>query len=280
MVRGCVVSLICLLCLRFPHTMSDVLRNLKPTTKDCKELIPALLNYLQGFEQRFQSSIADMKNEFTTQIALRDDKISNLESEVKLLNDKIKKIENNADDADAYERRDTVIFSGPALPDGTTTENCSDIVRNLTKTELKINLSCGDISTVHRMGPKPLNQAPDKRPIVVKFCRRDIKRDVVAASRRQARPPSVFVNESLTPIRRKIFNTLRVIKRQHPELVCGVSTFEGRVFAYTKSTSAPQSAATGSRDVRHLVNTYDMLVSFCQNHVHKPINTFLDSWQF
>ena len=66
------------------------------------------------------------------------------------------------------------------------------------------------------------------------------------------------------------------MKRQHPELVKGVSTFEGRVFAYTKN----ESPTANSRDRRHLVNDYEMLVKFCEDYVRKPIETFLENWQY
>ena len=100
----------------------------------------------------------------------------------------------------------------------------------------------------------------------------------MTASKSQARPARLYASESLTPPRRKIFNTLRFMKRQHPELVKGVSSYEGRVYAYTPNDRAV--AAGPSRDRRHLVNDHDALVKFCGDFVKKPIETFLDSWQF
>ena len=266
------------------------LRNLKPTTKDCKDLIPALLSYLESFEERFQSHVNEIKEEFKTQITLRDVKIASLETEVEFLKKKFKKMESLVDDADAYERRDTVIFSGPAIPECNIRENCSEIIQGILKNEMKINVSNHDISTVHRLGPKPRTQGPDKRVIVAKFCRRDLKGEILTASRRQNKPARIYANESLTPPRLKIYNTLRQMKREHPELVCGVSSYDGRVFAYTRNPVGPtsqnlsrQGAAANTsrpRDRRHLVNTYDMLVDFCRDFVQKPIDTFLDSWPY
>ena len=255
------------------------LTELQPTSKDCKALVPALLSFLEKFERNYERMFHDMKEEFKSAISERDEQIVELKNEVKLLRDKVKKIEGYADDSDAYTRRDTIILAGPAIPVTAPNENCSTLVQTIVKNELKYNLSLNDISTVHRLGPKPISQAPDKRSLIIKFCRRDIKRDLMMASKNQNKPVRLYVNESLTPPRRTIFNTLRQVKRLHPELVCGVSSFEGRVYAYTKNPNANASAVL-SRDRRHLVNNYDMLVDFCREFVQLPINTFLNSWPY
>ena len=250
--------------------------NLQPTSKDCKNLIPALVSLFKTFEDKMKTHFNDLREEFRSSLGERDVKIGHLEDQVKVLQDKVKKMEQATDDADAYERRDTVIFAGPAVPTHSPQEDCSSIVKEIVRRELKIELSNSDFNAVHRLGPKPTAQGPDRRGIIAKFCRRDLKRDVIKASKTQERPARLFVNESLTPARRTIFNTLRQIKKDHPELVCGASTFEGRVYAYTKNM-APNHGGT-SRNPRHLVNNYEMLVKFCHEYVHAPITTFLSSW--
>ena len=254
-----------------------VLSDLNLTSKDCKTLVPALVNFLQNFERKFDGIFSEMKEDFQRKIKERDDRIQTLEGDVKFLKDKVKKMDKLADEADAYERRDTLIFSGPAIPEVSSNENCASILQEVIKRELKVNIAATDINTAHRLGPKPSAQGPDKRGIILKLCSRDLKRNIMMASKNQARPVRIYANESLTPPRRKIFNTLRFMKRQHPELVKGVSSFEGRVFAYTPNDSP---AANSTRDRRHLVNDHDMLVKFCREFVKKPIETFLDSWQF
>ena len=256
--------------------MSD-LTNLQPTSKDCKALIPVLISFFQDFQSKYEKNFAEMKQELLAATNVRDQQIETLQREVCTLKEKVKKMENLADESDAYERRDTVIFAGPAIPASTPQENCAQIIQKVVKDELKINISANDFNAVHRIGPKPPNQAPDKRNIIVKFCRRDLKRDILKASKSQQRPVRVFVNESLTPPRRKIFNVLRQVKREHPELVRGVSTYEGRVFAYTKND---QPGSEPTRDRRHLVNSYDMLSEFFRDYVRKPIGSFLDSWTY
>ena len=57
------------------------------------------------------------------------------------------------------------------------------LVCDLLKTGLRINVSSADISTVHRVGKKSINQQVDERNIIMKLCRRDLKGDVLRACR-------------------------------------------------------------------------------------------------
>ena len=255
-----------------------ILSELNLTSKDGKTIIPALISFLKNFEDKFDSIFKEMKEDFQSKIEQRDVKISELSGEVESLKDKVKNMEKTADDADAYERRDTLILNGPSIPTSNQQENCSTIVQDLVKNQLNLNISATDISTAHRFGPKPRSQGPDNRGIIVKLCRRDIKKDILLASKNQSRPARLFVSESLTAPRRKVFNFLRFLRRQHPELIDGVSTFEGRVYAYTKNPTP--AGAPPTRNRRHLVNDHDALVEFCRDFVKKPIESFLGTWNF
>ena len=81
-----------------------------------------------------------------------------------------------------------------------------------------------DISTAYRLDGKN-----NKKSIVVKFCRRDIKNDLVTASRR-SKPDQFFVNECLTPQRQTISYVLRRAKQEFPNIVSGSSSFDGKVY--------------------------------------------------
>ena len=131
-----------------------------------------------------------------------------------------------------------------------------------------MSVSESDISTVHRLGRKRDNTA-DRRSIIVKFTRRDLKRRTLLASK-QRKNDQIYVNESLTPMRKTVFNALRKMKRAHPALVKGCTTVDGRVYAYTGSTNGSQ------RDRRHLVNTQEELVEFCREYVKQPLDLFLN----
>ena len=112
---------------------TELLSNINPTTSDCKKLIPALKSMFENMQTNMQANFKEMlnsfKNEFLAEIRQKDVEISELRSEVTSLKTTLNKLEAQIDDGDAYERRDTVIFSGPAIPVHTPGENCINIVR-------------------------------------------------------------------------------------------------------------------------------------------------------
>lgn len=246
-------------------------KNLSP---DGKSIVQLLTAEIAKVREEFSKSLEDMKSGFMLLLNSKSEKIAELESENKSLRDSVNKLENLVDDADAYERRDTLILSGPGIPIHRQGELAPQVVKNLVANEFRISISETDISTAHRIGKVSTSQAEDRRGIIVKFCRRDVKHNIILASK-QNHERRLFANESITPLRRTIFNTLRQIKRQHPDLVQGVSTYDGRVFAYTP----PDSTTSGTvRNKRHLVNTHSALVDFCQTYVKKPLQLFLNTW--
>ena len=222
---------------------------------------------------QLQSEISEVKS----LLAVRDNCIVDLKCEVSSLKQKVTKLENLIDDEDAYVRRESLILSGTMVPTSQAGENCANTARQVIKDKIKFELNPADISVCHRLGPKPVNQSPDNRPLVVKLCRRDIKRQILFAKRDNADPArTLFVNESLTPKRRTIMYTLRQIKKAHPNIVTGCNTLEGRCFAYTKMpTSLPNSRA---HDRKHVINTHSALIDFCREFVKKPLDDFLSSW--
>ena len=89
-----------------------------------------------------------------TLLESKDQKIDELQSRVKVLENKVSDLECQIDDVNQYERRDTIIVSGPSLPRETTNENPTEIVVNAIKANLKLNIDHTDINVAHRMGNK------------------------------------------------------------------------------------------------------------------------------
>ena len=220
------------------------------------------------------SKFEELKLEFNTALEAKKQEISELNNEVKNLKSKVSHLESQIDEADSYERRDTLILTGEQIPLYSQGEISTEVTRALISDKLKISLPQNSVSTCHRLGRKPTNQTPDRRPIVVKFCQRDLKMQVWVSSRK-ARIPNFYVNESLSPTRRTILYALRKIKRAHPNLVTGCTSFDGKIYAYTKpSSTAPEH----SRSVRHPINSKENLKNFCETFVKKPLEDFLESW--
>ena len=190
-----------------------------------------------------------------------------ISNECKSLNERVNHMEELIDDDNAYSRRESLIFSGPAvLSEIGDNETCAPSVMKLLKTKLKIEINPNDISVSHRLGSKK-NQGQDKRSIIAKFCRRDLKRDILASAKR-VKPSDFFVNESLTNVRQKISQALRLAKKEHSDVISGITSIEGRVFVWRKGTE-------GSRDVRHCVNTLARLEDFCMRNLGQSSTNFL-----
>ena len=233
-------------------------------SKDSK----ALYKLIQGEFSKFKEEVLEALKLKTTQI-------TELQAEVKTLKDEVGKLKLLVDDADCYERRDTIILSGSKVPACVGGENCVNVVKTLVKEELKIEISPNDVSTAHRLGRKPSTQGDDKRSLIVKLCRRDIKRDLIAASKKQARPIGLYVNESLTPSRQAILFALRQIKRAHPDILKGCTSQEGRIYAFTK----PPNSSRYPSDVRHLISTREDLQKFCNDYIKAPLESLVQNFR-
>ena len=99
-----------------------------------------------------------------------------LKNEVTALRKYVVALEDRLEEAEAYERRDTIVLSGTELPAATDGENTANTVCSLMKEKVEIVIKKNsDISVLHRLGKKPATQSQDKRSIIVKLCRRDTK---------------------------------------------------------------------------------------------------------
>ena len=245
-------------------------------SRNNQNLIPILMDIFIDFKNRllkevtgqFQELVSVLKVECLETSRKKDAKISKLESTCESLHERVLQLENKVDDEDAYIRRETLIFSGDAVIPTTSETTCSEIVIKQIKDKLKINITPGDISVTHRLGPQSAQQGPERRSITAKFCRRDLKRDILLAARRM-KPNALFVNESLTKPRQKISKALRKAKQLHPNIVSGMTTIDGRIFVWTKNPNNEQ------RDIRHLVSTLGRLEDFCREHIGLPSIDFL-----
>ena len=95
-----------------------------------------------------------MKTEFLDTITERNQEVDSLKNDVKELRAKVSELEQCVDQADAYERLDTIIVSGGSVPAFTNGENCSTILKVLIKKKLHLEISSSDINTAHRLGKK------------------------------------------------------------------------------------------------------------------------------
>ena len=203
--------------------------------------------------------------------------VDEMKIQMKSLKGQVQKMQDEIDASNQYERKDTLILSGSALPTMSESEDCHEVVRDLLKDCLNINIAPGDINTCHRLGPISRPNGPasvnrsGKRNIIVKFCRRDIKKRIVTASKAQPKTDrKLFCNESLTPLRRSMFHALRRMKADDSTLVKGCTTMEGKVYAFTPPVTP------NMRDQRHYIGNMEALREFCLQYVKQPVDRFLE----
>ena len=89
----------------------NLLNDIQLTSKDGKSLKTALVSFFQDFPKQIVNMFNEMKTEFVQECRERNEKLVELQSEVKYLNNKVTQLEDKIDDQEAYERRDTLIIN-------------------------------------------------------------------------------------------------------------------------------------------------------------------------
>lgn len=176
--------------------------------------------------------------------------IDELQTKISALENKVFQLESLIDDVDQYERRDTVIVSGPSLPDETTMENPTEIIVNTIKHHLHVNMTQSDVNVAHRLGPKTQGK---KRPIIVKLQNRAKKSELVQAC--ITIRPQLHINESLTPKRRALYSVIRKLRAQHRHLFQQCYTSDGKIIIKLKNSS-----------VKYTITSEQTLTAFLDNH--------------
>ena len=231
-------------------------------SEDGKKIVEAITLQLRALRIEFRERLEEKEKEITS-----------LKEEVTKLKRTVSTLEEKLDDAEAYQRRDTLIFSGPGMPAGVIGENSPQIICDVLRNKLNLNVNRSDLSTAHRVGRKPVNQQPDRRSVIAKLCRRDLKVDILNACKQLK--PDIYVNESLTPVRSTIMFVLRKAKRVFPKKISGYNSRDGNVYVWTKPSNP---SAIGARDIRTVVNTRLALEEFCTATLGVPLTEFVERW--
>ena len=205
----------------------------------------------------------------------KDKSIGELKTNVQRLESRVESLETQIDSNSSYERRDTLILSGE-LPARTETENCSEIVRGLIREKIRLNLHEKDIAMAHRLGKKPLTQGPDKRSIVFKLCRRDLKKDIMTACR-EFRPP-FYINESLTPTRSSIVYVIRKARQKFPGKLGNCRSVDGNICVWLPANPEAGPSSGRYNSTRFVINTRLKLDAFLMEKVGCDSSKFIDKW--
>ena len=197
-----------------------------------------------------------------------------MKEEIATLRKKVLDLEEKIDDNEAYERRDTVIFSGTDIPTAQEAEDTVKVITTLVKDKIGVVMKKDDISVAHRLGPKRNTQGIDKRSIVVKLCSRDTKLDLMKACK-AVKPKNIYINESLTRPRAFALYGLRKAKKKFPSKVAGYGSYEGRLYAWVKP---PNPTDPRARNGKMLINTCDQFKDFCDRVLNCDPSELVDNW--
>lgn len=220
--------------------LGDMMAGLSEESKALVKILKVIIT------KQFKTELEIIKEEMIK----KDTVISNLETEVNDLKHKLHSFETHIDSIEQYERNDTVVVSGPALPPETAPENAKSLVVSTFKDQLKINVKEEDISVAHRLGPVQQNR---NRPIIVKLVNRSLKYDLVGACINLK--PNLYINESLTPKRYNILKKVLAVRKVHRQKFQQCHTKDGKITIKLKNST-----------VRHTIVDEQTLVAFLEKY--------------
>ena len=119
-----------------------------------------------------------------------------MENEVEELKDHVEKLEKTLDSQEQYSRRNCLLLHGT---EETKHEDTDDIVVKIVNDNIGVDLSKEDLYRSHRIGEK---RAGKKRPIIIKFARYNMRKQVFM-NRKRLKGTGYSVTEGLTSLRMK-----------------------------------------------------------------------------
>ena len=264
----------------------DVSRKISTSklSSENKEIFTLFLALFSTINAERDAKIVQLEQKMEENRIKGEEKVKDLETQMQTLQSKISSIEssqsknikslqNNVDENDQYERKDTLIVSGPEVPVFSSNENCKNVLQDIFRRNLNLNINPADISVAHRLGRKP-ESGIDKRNIIFKLCRRDIVFDIFNACKKFRHPNSsnqgtpsrqpLYVNCSLTPLRSKIFYQLRQLWKKFPNKITSCRSDYGNIVVFTPSSS-PSSSSTALSSRRIMINSREAFEDFVAN---------------
>ena len=215
---------------------------------------------ISWFIDLFQTEI----DKLSAEVKKRDEIISEMEDELSRQRDELEELRTYADSVDQYSRRESLIISGYCLSDECEGEDTTKIVVDLVKDKLQLELNPNSISVSHRLGKPRLNKtsatpstpstkSARPRPIIIKLVQRSIKYDLIKAC--AIHKPPLYINESLTPARKRILHDVLRIRASHKKKFKSCYASEGRVVITLANST-----------VRHFVTDKKSLLVFLENY--------------
>ena len=155
---------------------------------------------------------------FMMELEKRDDQIKELEKNLTIAESRIEELEQ-------YSRRNCLVIHGVKE---TTGEHTDQLICDLAKDKLTVDIKPEDIDRSHRIGERGRSDRrgrPLHRPIIVKFCGYG-PRSSVYASRSKLKTTGIYIHENLTSERQSL---LRKVKSRYNQEQHKVWTQDGKI---------------------------------------------------
>ena len=228
----------------------DLPKLLESLSEDQRTMVK-IINILS--KEDLHDQISDLKES----LKAKDEQIQGLRNEVHELRQELMSVKQDFDKLEQYGRRENIILSGPKLPletsDGSGNENTTEKFINIVKNELKIELKKDDISISHRLGSKRDDNDSKPRPIIVKLVNRSLKYDLINECIQ--RRPQLYINESLTPMRLKLYRQLLAVRYHHKPMFKQLYTSEGVIMVKMEASSGLKHRITDEASLSKFLDT-------------------------
>lgn len=232
------------------------------TLDDLMTAIKEIRNSQDSFERNYNTSsetINTKLDENTKAIKLQSEQyekcmkvMEELLSENKQLKEKVKKLEERLEDVEQYSRSNSLEIHGIPVDNN---ENVLQVVKEVGRA-LDMDISDTMVDACHRLGNKQNNNPPG---IIVKFVRRIDKEEFIRrrrvkrtlSTRHINRPDDrpIYVNESLTPARRRLLAMARTARNEKNYKFLWVRN--GKIYL-RKEENAPVKHVTNQEDISKL----------------------------
>lgn len=221
-------------------TLEDIMKKLLEIEKNNSQMEVSFNLSYESMNEKIEDNTGAVKKQ-TEEMSKCLKTINDLMTENKMLKEKINDLENRLDEQEQYSRRNTIEIYG--IPQDKN-EDVVQIVKEVGKV-LDFEITKPMIDACHRMGRRPgHNSAP--AGIVVRFVSRLDKEELLRRRRVKSNLSTrhmnlgvdqpVYINEALTPARRKLMAAARQVRREKSIKFLWVRN--GKIFM-RKEESAP-----------------------------------------
>ena len=178
-----------------------------PTKDTIDTLLEDLINKL---DRKIEERIEEKASEISSRIAMLEQRIDSLESELVLVDHLNKKV----DDHEQYSRRVCLRFDNVPLPANGNKEDCAKKIGEIMN-ELDCALDANDIDRAHRIGKRKTSEDGSQRQQIIARFNSFKARTLVYRNRKKAKN-NVKIRVDLTARRMKLLNDARDVANQAP----------------------------------------------------------------